>query len=856
MPDQTGDLTTRFISHLHKAGAHRFTQNLTGKKTITVWSRVDEPLKLPPLTGDENLFYSVNPVTVRVIAKDRLKYPGKSDAYIERRVASKNETIAALNCLYAEFDGKDETAPTPEAIEAEYTALRADPAKEKAGEKALRNEARGKAKAALYKTDPEKYLAMAVDRVAALDPKPSTIIASGGGFQCFWLLDQPFILATDADRARAIDAQKRWVQRMGGDPGVCDIRRILRLPGSINHKKAYAPNYPTVSFVRCDLDLLYTFDELTALLPEPQAKTEPKARTAKPQGHHRAPSTTTEATEAAPVDNDRLIDLFNRLIDIRDILRAFGYTDHGDRMSTPGDPDSRGVQFNGFNKSYHHDTNDALYNEHLISPFDVLVTFQFNGNFSAALSALANAVYQPLRDLVHRQAPTEHRSEINDRKVVLAVLDIMQKTNRIGVQISKRRGANLAGIGVTTWDRSLARLSEFFTVEANQYGNYIAFNNVVFPKWITLAFLYEVSDRSGDPLRENDVFTQEKNSDPFVTGISKAVKRRVQRVADALEISHKQAKQDYTLPSAGAGVLLAYDTFLRIGDMTAQEYADATGVKKKVAYAHLRKAEKMGLADSERDGSRAPKVYSFIPDFMDRINELLPNMRTYTTGSQRENQRLERSQIWAQRGLKHSTDPEQKQRLERRFAKLARLRIPHLQAIYADLNLTDQQITDLAYRITDADPVVAEQVKEARRTERTEHRDNVIEAINAVAEHTSVSKTPDQVKTEMTIFLAYNAHIPARYITEATDSPKAYSVAVKRGAKADLQSALNRLRDAGNSDYEARYLLFAQGYNADAIDLMLGYTVAKAAPDNKKPIEQVALPDPITQPAQVGLFME
>ena len=209
--------TEQFISLLHRGGAHRFTQNLTGNKTITVWSRTDESLKLPPLTGDENIFYSVNPTTTRVTDADREKYRGKPDSYIESFVASKNKTIAALNCLYTEFDGKDETKPTLEAIEEAYQVLRADPAKAKARDKALRNEATGKAKAAEYKTDPKKYLAMAAERVARLQPQPSVIVASGGGFQCFWLLDQPFMLATDADRARAIDAQKRWVHFMGGD---------------------------------------------------------------------------------------------------------------------------------------------------------------------------------------------------------------------------------------------------------------------------------------------------------------------------------------------------------------------------------------------------------------------------------------------------------------------------------------------------------------------------------------------------------------------------------------------------------------------------------------------------------------
>lgn len=66
------------------------------------------------------------------------------------------------------------------------------------------------------------------------EPHPSVIIDSGGGFQAFWLLEEP--IALDGTEANAIEHEAYSVQLellLGGDRcSNCD--RIMRLPGTMN----------------------------------------------------------------------------------------------------------------------------------------------------------------------------------------------------------------------------------------------------------------------------------------------------------------------------------------------------------------------------------------------------------------------------------------------------------------------------------------------------------------------------------------------------------------------------------------------------------------------------------------------
>ena len=115
----------------------------------------------------------------------------------------------------------------------------------------------------------------------ALDPAPSVVIDSGGGYHAYWLLLEPYALTTDTKRERAREVQARWVAHVGGDPGAKDLARVLRVPGTRNLKPEYGPDFPTVEVIRADFSRLYDLDALEALLPqETPQETQPPAQVA------------------------------------------------------------------------------------------------------------------------------------------------------------------------------------------------------------------------------------------------------------------------------------------------------------------------------------------------------------------------------------------------------------------------------------------------------------------------------------------------------------------------------------------------------------------------------------------------
>ena len=140
---------------------------------------------------------------------------------------SKKETVSAINCLYAELDAKDGAE---------------------------------------------------LATVKAFTPAPSVVVASGGGWHCYWLLAEPYALAGAAEREQAIDLQRRWVEHHGGDLAARDLARVLRVPGTVNRKPER--NGAIVTFLRCELDRLYPLDFLAGILPAPVAP--PPAPTRQP----------------------------------------------------------------------------------------------------------------------------------------------------------------------------------------------------------------------------------------------------------------------------------------------------------------------------------------------------------------------------------------------------------------------------------------------------------------------------------------------------------------------------------------------------------------------------------------------
>lgn len=193
----------RFIelaAHLWRGGnfAYLWTpDNDNGK--LSFWFPVAEPRIIDSSWNRYNVYFSIHPSKVMktIFARPLL------------------DDIAAINCLFAEFDLANGQTPD--------------------------------------------HLLAAIE---TLDTPPSVIVFSGGGYHCYWLLEQTFTVIDDISRQTAIDTQYAWVDYVGSDQGAKDITRVLRVPGTYNRKPEFAPNFPQVEVVKFDMELLYTFEDL------------------------------------------------------------------------------------------------------------------------------------------------------------------------------------------------------------------------------------------------------------------------------------------------------------------------------------------------------------------------------------------------------------------------------------------------------------------------------------------------------------------------------------------------------------------------------------------------------------------
>jgi hypothetical protein len=78
---------------------------------------------------------------------------------------------------------------------------------------------------------PDEVLA----RLGQLPCLPSKVIHSGHGYHCYWILREPE-QATPETIARAEGLLRALAGVLGGDPAVCEVARLMRLPGSFNTK--------------------------------------------------------------------------------------------------------------------------------------------------------------------------------------------------------------------------------------------------------------------------------------------------------------------------------------------------------------------------------------------------------------------------------------------------------------------------------------------------------------------------------------------------------------------------------------------------------------------------------------------
>ena len=158
------------LTHLHMGGEWAYFWRLMDKKSI--WYAAGD---YPALPGDKDIYFGVHPT----------RQPGTEG---ERSTKEGERQVSVINALFAELDAKD------------------------------------------FDPDIETGKAQAIERIIAIQPQPSVIIDSGGGFHCYWLLAQAWHLNTPEDRTAAAELQARWIEYTGADKGAKDLARVLRVP--------------------------------------------------------------------------------------------------------------------------------------------------------------------------------------------------------------------------------------------------------------------------------------------------------------------------------------------------------------------------------------------------------------------------------------------------------------------------------------------------------------------------------------------------------------------------------------------------------------------------------------------------
>ena len=197
------------LQHLWRGGqwGYFWTLNRATSKKTTHWVPTEKTSAAPNGTKLDT-YFGVNPTAAR-----------KRD--YERALLN---DVVAVNCLFAEYDGKD--------FPSKDDALR---------------------------------------QAESLRPAPSIIIDSGGGYHLYWLLKDTYHIRDGQEYQYIKDVLARWVELVGGDT-VKDLARVLRVAGTFNYKPDYGPKAPPVFFVECHLDRQYDLAELVKLLPPSQKK--------------------------------------------------------------------------------------------------------------------------------------------------------------------------------------------------------------------------------------------------------------------------------------------------------------------------------------------------------------------------------------------------------------------------------------------------------------------------------------------------------------------------------------------------------------------------------------------------------
>jgi hypothetical protein len=370
-------LAVSLLERLHAGGDWWLYVRPRGKGYESDWRKA--PRHGPPRQSwllHDDVFFGVHPHADIPTTNAQGK---KRD---QRWVRGTVHNIAAINALFVEIDAKDMIA------EAEWLPHYAAPDVDGMTRPQARGALQKAQTAAIDAALPQhldRYKQRALAAIEAAPLRPSACWDSGGGYQAVWLLDAA-VAVSDANRTEIAQVQKEWVRLVGGDPSASDLNRVLRLPGSINHKPKYGPHGHPVAFAWCNLDRVYTLSTLAALLPDLLgAGASTTRRVYVPQG---LPPSLGDFAAVPRLPNHKAIEAYNAATNLRQLLLAYGYTDAGSgRMHRPGG-NTAGVQLHADNTASIYSSADPLWCGHRITPAHALCVFAYEGDVGAMLEVL------------------------------------------------------------------------------------------------------------------------------------------------------------------------------------------------------------------------------------------------------------------------------------------------------------------------------------------------------------------------------------------------------------------------------------------------------------------------------------
>ena len=380
----------QLLQHLHRGGVYSHLWTDAGNRSH--WFHVNANTHpgertIPPTWQRSNVYFAVHPLA-------QIPPHNASGKRDPSYISSQLPYIAAINTLFAEYDGKDYVWPWEYA---QYLPENLYMLSQIERQRAIK-----KAKEESFYRSPQKYKERALRVINELYYLPSVVVDSGGGYHCYWLLRQS-VPVDDCNRSDLQVLQHAWVRMVDADSGASDLRRVLRLPGTLNLKAGFGKHPPRVHFVRTDFERLYDLQELEEAVNDWLFANHP------PEVSH-APARVTRQTNNEEGKEGRAV--FNARTSLVDLLVKHGYvvsfrSPAGTRLSRPGRDKSHSsvtvfpAKADGTPEiSVHFSSSDELYSEeyidtesgrirrHAHDAFYVFVMLEHDGDWQAAYAAL------------------------------------------------------------------------------------------------------------------------------------------------------------------------------------------------------------------------------------------------------------------------------------------------------------------------------------------------------------------------------------------------------------------------------------------------------------------------------------